>query len=226
MSESSVAARASRVRARLLFLLLDAISVCAGYGLAEIIYFRHRPPADYWHHFALFLAVAVVVVLTANHRFGLYERMWRHAGAQEASQLCFAAIITMAILLVFDLVWRMYRPELVPLSVVVVGCLFSTIGMGIIRFHSRLFAWQRGSRQMGLRVAIVGSFDMGAAAIREMQSCPSAGFIPVSSVRRRHSRSRSFSSRCACRRQDRRHSGRHEPLHASAGAVGHPVPGA
>ena len=179
MSESSVAARASRVRARLLFLLLDAISVCAGYGLAEVIYFRHRPPADYWHHFALFLAVAVVVALTANHLFGLYERMWRHAGAQEASQLCLAALVTMVILLAFDLIWRMYSPELVPLSVVVVGCLFSTIGMGIIRFHSRLFAWQRGSRQMGLRVAIVGSFDMGAAAIREMQNCPSAGLIPV-----------------------------------------------
>ena len=61
MSEISVAAHASRVRARLLFVLLDAISVCAGYGLAEVIYFRHRPPADYWQHFALFLAVAVVV---------------------------------------------------------------------------------------------------------------------------------------------------------------------
>lgn len=179
MSESSVAARASRVRARLLFVLLDAISVCAGYGLAEVIYFRHKPPADYWQHFALFLAAAVIVALTANHLFGLYERMWRHAGAQEASQLCLAAIVTMAILLAFDLIWRMYSPELVPISVVVVGCLFSTIGMGIIRFHSRLFAWQRGSRQMGLRVAIVGSFDMGAAAIREMQNCPSAGLIPV-----------------------------------------------
>ena len=179
MSEISVATRASRVRARLLFLLLDVISVCAGYGLAEVIYFRHRPPADYWQHFALFLAAAVVVALTANHLFGLYERMWRHAGAQEASQLCLAALVTMGVLLALDLIWRMYSPELVPVSVVVVGCLFSTIGMGIIRFHSRLFAWQRGSRQMGLRVAIVGSFDMGAAAIREMQNCPSAGLIPV-----------------------------------------------
>jgi FlaA1/EpsC-like NDP-sugar epimerase len=179
MSEVSVAARASRVRARLLFVLLDAISVFAGYGLAEVIYFRHKPPADYWQHFALFLAAAVIVALTANHLFGLYERMWRHAGAQEASQLCLAALVTMAILLALDLIWRMYSPELVPVSVVVVGCLFSTIGMGIIRFHSRLFAWQRGSRQMGLRVAIVGSFDMGAAAIREMQNCPSAGLIPV-----------------------------------------------
>src|SRR5271168_1171312 len=102
MSETSVAARASRVRARVLFVLLDAISVFAGYGLAEIIYFRHKPPADYWQHFALFLAAAVVVALTANHLFGLYERMWRHAGAQEAGQLCLAALTTMVVLLVCD----------------------------------------------------------------------------------------------------------------------------
>ena len=82
VNDSSVAARASRVRARLLFVLLDAISVCAGYGLAEIIYFRRQAPANYWQHFALFLAVAVIVALTANHLFGLYERMWRHAGAK------------------------------------------------------------------------------------------------------------------------------------------------
>ena len=66
MSEGSVAARASPVRARLLFLLLDGISVCAGYGLAEIIYFRHKPPADYWQHFSLFLAVAIVVALAGQ----------------------------------------------------------------------------------------------------------------------------------------------------------------
>jgi len=177
--ENSVAVRASRVRARLLFVLLDTICVFAGYGLAEVIYFRNKAPANYWQHFALFLVVAVIVALVANQLFGLYERMWRHAGAQEARQLLLAAVVTMCVLLAFDLIWRMYSPELVPVSVVVVGCLFSTMGMGILRFHSRLFAWQRGSRQMGLRVAIVGSHDMGAAAIREMQRCPSAGLIPV-----------------------------------------------
>ena len=59
------------------------------------------------------------------------------------------------------------------------GAVFATMGMGVLRFHSRLFAWQRGSVQTGLRVAIVGSRDMGAAAIREMQRCPGAGLIPV-----------------------------------------------
>ena len=101
--------------------------------------------------------------------------MWRHAGAQEASQLCLAALVTMAILLAFDLIWRMYSPELVPISVVVVGCLFSTIGMGIFRVHYAIVCVATRIPADGSRVAIVGSFDMGAAAIREMRSARALG---------------------------------------------------
>ena len=180
MNERSVAVRASRVRARLIFVLLDTVCVLAGYGVAEVIYYRNRAPADYWHRFIAFAVLAVVVVLLCNHIFGLYVRMWRHAGAQEARQLLLSASVCMGVLLVFDLFCRMFGVQVVPVSVVVVGTIFATIGMGTLRFHSRLFAWQRGSKQqVGLRVAIVGSQDMGAAMIREMQRCPSAGLIPV-----------------------------------------------
>jgi len=57
--------------------------------------------------------------------------------------------------------------------------MFTSAGMGVLRFHSRLFAWQRGSKRLGLRVAIIGSRDTGAAAIREMLRSPGAGLVPV-----------------------------------------------
>src|SRR5271166_177788 len=180
LNERSVAVRASRVKARLIFVLLDTVCVVAGFGVAEVIYYRNKAPVDYGHRFIPFLAVAVVTVLLSNHVFGLYARMWRHAGAQEARQLVLSAAVCVAVLLIIYLSCRMFGIQVVPLSVVVVGTLFATIGMGTLRFHSRLFAWQRGSKQqVGLRVAVVGSHDMGAAAIREMQRCPSAGLIPV-----------------------------------------------
>ncbi len=47
----NVAVRASRVRSRMVFTLLDALCVFAGYGLAEVAYFRDRAPAHYWQHF-------------------------------------------------------------------------------------------------------------------------------------------------------------------------------
>lgn len=174
-----VAVLASRVRVRVLFVMLDALSVVAGYGLAEVIYFRDQAPSRYWAHFVPFVLVALALVLAANHLFGLYGRMWRHAGVEEARQMIMAAAAVVIVLLVFYPLGRMARIELVPLTVVVVGSTFALMGMAVIRFHSRLFAWQRGSRRTGLRVAVVGSRDTGAAAVREMLRCPGAGLVPV-----------------------------------------------
>ncbi|MGD0391951.1 MAG: nucleoside-diphosphate sugar epimerase/dehydratase [Acidimicrobiales bacterium] len=171
--------RASRIRSRLVFTLIDAFCVFVGYGLAEIAYFRDKAPGLYWEHFLPFLGVVMVLTLVANHVYGLYGRMWRHAGAEEARQLVLSAATVVSLLIVAYPLGRMARVELVPVAVIVVGCMFATAGMGLLRFHSRLFAWQRGSRRVGLRVAIVGSRDAGAAAIREMLRSPGAGLVPV-----------------------------------------------
>jgi FlaA1/EpsC-like NDP-sugar epimerase len=174
-----VAVAASRIRAAFVFVLLDAVSVVMGYGLAEVSYFRNRAPDGYWLHFSEFLAVAVIVSIISNKIFGLYGRMWRHAGADEARQLLLSVATTLSVLIAFWPAGNAIHIELVPPFVVVVGCMFSAAGMGVIRFHSRLFAWQRGSKRLGLRVAVIGSRDAGAAAIREMLRSPGAGLVPV-----------------------------------------------
>ncbi|HUY66389.1 MAG TPA: nucleoside-diphosphate sugar epimerase/dehydratase [Acidimicrobiales bacterium] len=176
---ANVAVRASRVRSRLVFTLIDAICVVGGYSLAQITYFRDKAPGLYWQHLAGFLVTALVVTLVASHVFGLYGRMWRHAGVEEARQLILSAAVTVCVLIIIYPLGKRVGFERVPMTVIVVGCMFATMGMGILRFHSRLFAWQRGSRRVGLRVAVVGSRDAGAAAIREMLRSPGAGLVPV-----------------------------------------------
>ena len=178
-----LASRASHVRARVLFMLLDAIAVAAAYGVAEVTYYRDRPPAGYWQHYALFLVLALAVHLSANWVFGLYGRIWRYAGIEEARQVLLSAITALVVLVVVVEVtqplWRLAHTKLVPLQVVIVGCAFVTMAMGALRFHSRLFAWQRGTHRVGLRVAVIGSRDAGAEAIREMLRTPVAGLVPV-----------------------------------------------
>jgi len=174
-----VAMAASRVRAGLVFVVLDAVTVVVGYGLAEVTYFRNRALEGYWLHFTEFLAVAVLVTILCNRRYGLYGRMWRHAGADEARQLLLSVATTLCVLIVFWPIGNSMHIELVPPFVVVVGCMFTAAGMGVMRFHSRLFAWQRGAKRLGLRVAVIGSRDAGAAAIREMLRSPGAGLVPV-----------------------------------------------
>ena len=99
-ARANVAMRASRIRSRLVFTLIDAFCIFVGYGLAEIAYFRDKAPGLYWQHFAPFLGVVMVITLVANHVFGLYGRMWRHAGAEEARQLVLSAATVVSLLIV------------------------------------------------------------------------------------------------------------------------------
>ena len=52
---------ASRVRAQLLFMVLDAVCVLAGYSAAEVFFWRNVAPTAYGWHFALFLLIVLFV---------------------------------------------------------------------------------------------------------------------------------------------------------------------
>ena len=170
---------ASRVRAQLLFMVFDAICVLAGYSAAEIFYWRNVAPTEYGWHFALFVLIVIVVTLVCNQIYGLYGRMWRHAGLEEARQMILSSGTVAVFLLVIYTGIQLAGYQVVHAQVIVVGLILATLGMSLIRFQSRIFAWQRGSRGSGLRVAIVGSRDAAASAVREMIRHPDAGLIPV-----------------------------------------------
>ena len=174
-----IAVRASQVRARLLFMVLDAACVVAAYSAAEVFYWRHVAPAEYGWHFSVFVLIVVIVTLISNRMYGLYGRMWQHAGLEEARQMVFSTVTVAAVLMVVYPLIRLAGYQLVHPGVALFGLIFAAAGMSLIRFHSRIFAWQRGSRGSGLRVAIVGSRDAAASAVREMLRHPDAGLIPV-----------------------------------------------
>ncbi len=121
----------------------------------------------------------VIVTLISNRAYGLYGRMWQHAGLEEARQMVFSTATVAAVLLVVYPVIRLAGFQLLHPEVVAFGLFFAAAGMSLIRFHSRIFAWQRGSRGSGLRVAIVGTRGAAASAVREMLRHPDAGLIPV-----------------------------------------------
>jgi len=170
---------ASRVRAKLLFMVLDAACVVAGYSAAEVFYWRNVAPKEYGWHFGLFVLIVMIVTLVCNQIYGLYGRMWRHAGLEEARQMILSSGTVAVVLLVIYMAIQLFGYQVVHPEVLVVGLILATLGMSLIRFQSRIFAWQRGSRGSGLRVAIVGSRDEAAAAVREMIRHPDAGLIPV-----------------------------------------------
>jgi FlaA1/EpsC-like NDP-sugar epimerase len=174
-----VSVLAAKARAWMLFAILDGAVVVAGYGVAEVVTLRGRAPYHYFHHFEWFIILTLVVQLSTNRIFGLYGRIWRHAGVEEARNILLSCGTALLILLALYPFGRMLRITRVPIDVLPIGCILTIAGIGALRFHSRLLGWQRGTRRAGLRVGVIGSGDAGATAVREMLRNPTAGLSPV-----------------------------------------------
>jgi FlaA1/EpsC-like NDP-sugar epimerase len=167
----------TRFRADLPLAFIDALLVAGTYFVLFMVRFDFAPPARYWDEFRVFLAVAVVVTITANALWGAYGRTWEHASIEDARQL-FLASFSAGVVLLLTFVWG---EERVPLLVILTGPIVVMVLEGAVRFQSRLFALQRsgGNPEGGLRVAVVGGGHTGSAAIREMQRSPHSGLVPV-----------------------------------------------
>jgi len=129
--------------------LLDALCVIAGYGLAEIIYFRDRAPSSYWHDIFMFVVIAMIVTLTVSHLLGLYGQRPRDAWTDKVRQLAISGAIVFTVPVSVHLVGRRLPFERVPISVVIVGCVLVTFGIGLVRMSFRLLARMLEQRHIG-----------------------------------------------------------------------------
>lgn len=126
--------------------LIDALCVVAGYGLAEIVYFRDMAPGLYWRHFSKFVVVALIATVIVNRVLGLYGQRRRDAWADKARRLALSAAIVLCVLTAFYPLGRRFGLEHVPISVVIAGCVLATFGMGLVRMSFRLVAWMLEQR--------------------------------------------------------------------------------
>jgi len=170
---------ASKVRSKAVFVALDSAVIVSSFGLAQVASLPERAPDHYWPRFLLFMSVTLLVQLIANRLFGLYGQIWRHAGFEEARNIAASCLTSLVVLLALYPIGFAMHVTRVPLQVLPLGCFFTMMGIGALRFHSRLLGWQRANRGMGLRVAVVGSKDAGAEVVRGMLRNPSAGVFPV-----------------------------------------------
>ena len=171
----ALARAATRVRADLPLMALDAAVTAGCYVAALVLRFDGAVPEHYWSRFPRLVLLAAVAHLSANLAFGLYRQMWRHASVAEArGVIAAAAAATGAMLAASALVFHQ------PLSVVIVGGAAAMMLGGAVRFQARLFAFNRGGETAaGLRVVVLGAGESGAMIVREMRRNPAAGLVPV-----------------------------------------------
>lgn len=180
VSAGRLAWLAASTPADLPFILLDITSTCGAYLIALALRFDGAVPSEHWADFWRFLPIAVTLHIAVGWAAGLYGPVWRHAGVLEARRLLASCLGVVAVL---NLLWYVAGSPL-PRAVLFIGPAGQVAVSGIVRFHSRLFAFRRsGERETsGMRVVVVGAGSLGATAAREMQRVPQLGLVPVAFV--------------------------------------------
>jgi FlaA1/EpsC-like NDP-sugar epimerase len=132
----------------------------------------------------VFVPIAVVIHVLTNSFFGLYGQMWRYASVEEARRVVFSgAMAGVLVVIAATQAWAMVGTRPLPMSVVVLGAALSLVSFGVVRFQTRLFAFQRRSISGGgVRVLIVGAGEAGAMILRDLVRNRSMRLQPVGLV--------------------------------------------
>lgn len=177
------AAKVARgVRRNLPLMALDLAAVMASYLMALALRFEGAVPAAYWRNFWVFVPFAIFSYLYLNWAFGLYGEIWRYASVREARRVVVSGGIAASFLIVASEIFG-GGGRVLPLSVTTLGAAFSLLGLGAIRFQSRLFALRRRtSADERTRILLVGAGGGGAMVLRDILRHPELGMEPVAVV--------------------------------------------
>jgi FlaA1/EpsC-like NDP-sugar epimerase len=163
--------------------LLDAAAAFTAYLIPLVLRFEGSVPKYYWGNFWRFVPIVILIYLLASRVFGLYGHMWRYASIEEAQRVIFASVTAGALVVLLGELLGGDDTRVLPLSVVVFGAFLALLGVGAIRFQSRLFAFRRRTEgEAGKRVLIVGAGDAGEMVLKDILRNKALGLRPVAIV--------------------------------------------
>jgi FlaA1/EpsC-like NDP-sugar epimerase len=168
---------AARLRADIFFAITDAFLISVAYVAAlQLRLFDSGITAheDYWTGLFKWLPLIIAIHLAANVLFGAYGHVWEYASIAEGVQVLLATAASGFILVASIYGYRALGPPGTqgpfPVPVVVVGSIITLLGMGAVRFRSRMFSIKRLAVSGRRRILIVGSGTMAAHFIRSTAS--------------------------------------------------------
>jgi len=167
---------------------MDALAVIAVYYL--VLNFRYAGTvssfASWTAHFAIFVAVAVIVHITANWLAGAYTIVARYIGLSQAMRVAQSGVGAVAFLFLVTVTWPLYSGDvayLVPRIVVLAGGVVAVAAMIGLRFSPRvLFEATSTPKKATERVLLVGAGQAADMLIREIRRTPSLGIQTVGLV--------------------------------------------
>lgn len=162
--QASVARAFARIRSDIGFAVVDAGVVLLAYLGALAIRLVEPYGDPFWNQLIGVLPIIVAVHLLMNLVFGAYGHVWEYASVGEAVRIAGASASSALVLIVGELSYERLVSDgevLVPVGALILGALLAMVGMGAIRFRSRLFSLKRMSaithRLDAARTLVVGT---------------------------------------------------------------------
>src|SRR6266699_4252075 len=139
------------------------------------------------HTASLYTALAVILKLGVFLPFGMYSRLWRHAGVPDMAkiiQATAASTVACATLGLFLLPKSGLTTLRVPISVVILDSFLTVLAVAAPRLLIRAVATLQRAPQTtpARRVLIVGAGAAGEMILRELRTNPQLGLTPVGLV--------------------------------------------
>jgi FlaA1/EpsC-like NDP-sugar epimerase len=150
-------------------MLVDALIVMESFAVVLIVRVSgdaEPPPWPFFWPFAVFSALAFVLLLNAN---GVYQSILRYTGIYQGVRVLSATAIAagglfLAVFCVGPFGFGFMRGNLVPLSVPLVGSVLAYVQLVAVRLYPRVF-YEMSLREVGrrTRTVIVGTGEAGVA---------------------------------------------------------------
>jgi FlaA1/EpsC-like NDP-sugar epimerase len=144
----------------------DALVVMGAYIAADAMRFDGHIPSLYLHRLPLTLPFVVLVYAIAAYVFGLNRRIWKFAGMSDLRALLKTSTAAFMVLAGADV--ALGRDHFCPLSVVMIGAIFSLGGLIAVRVGPRMIKIGSGATSGARRVVVVGAGQAGHLVARDL----------------------------------------------------------
>ena len=171
-------------------LVADFLLIPAVIGISFLLRLNASDLGPYVSTILVFAILSAFAKPVVFFFFGLYRHYWRYASTNELISVVLATLagtVVATLLMYFVTSLADFRP--LPYAIPFLDWLLSTFLIGGIRLSVRLLANIKAELHGNYRpaghprserhVLVMGAGDAGAMIVREMQSNPSLGFVPV-----------------------------------------------
>jgi FlaA1/EpsC-like NDP-sugar epimerase len=167
---------------RLVEVLVDFVLISVAFGVAYLLFTTADGTTNQKHIFLVSLPVILAVRYLAFIALGLYNGVWRFAGAREAAAITTAVVVSEPIAV--GIIWLSFGPfGDFPASIYIVDALLCVALIGASRFGERALFHAMGTlrdRDERRRTLIIGAGRSGRTLLRELRETPGeqvVGFV-------------------------------------------------